>query len=240
MIDLSNKVAVITGAVGNLGRAVGAAFRASGAKTVLVDRSLDRLEQAYGSAPDRLLVGGVDLTSHESVEDAVRQALERFGRIDALVNTVGGFRGGKTVDEEDLSTWDTMMTVNLRTTLLTCRAVLPTMVDQGGGSIVNVSAGAALSAPAGLAAYSASKAAVLRLTESLSNEFEPRGVRVNAILPGTIDTPQNRQAMPDADPSAWVKPEEIADVIAFLASDAARAVTGVALPVSGSAKGGSG
>lgn len=236
MTDLSNKTAIIAGAVGNLGRAVAQAFGAAGAKLVLVDRSQDRLEQTFGatgSDPDRLLCGGVDLTAEDSVGGMVAAALGRFGRVDALVNTVGGFRGGKTVDEEDLSTWDMMMTVNLRTTLLTCRAVVPTMVDRGGGSIVNVSAGAARSGPAGLAAYSASKAAVLRLTESLSKETKTRGVRVNAILPGTIDTPQNRQAMPDADPSAWVKPEEIADVIAFLASDAARAVTGVALPVLG-------
>jgi len=231
--DLSNKTAIVTGAVGNLGRAVANAFGAAGAKLVLIDRSQDRLEQAFGPGGDHLLCGGIDLTAEDSVQGMVASALERFGRIDALVNTVGGFRGGKTVDEEELSTWDMMMTVNVRTTLLTCRAVVPAMLEQGGGSIVNVSAGAALSAPTGLAAYSASKAAVLRLTESLSKETKARGVRVNAILPGTIDTPQNREVMPDADPSKWVKPEEIADVIAFLASDAARVVTGVALPVSG-------
>ena len=233
MTDLSNKVAVITGAVGNLGRAVAAVFGASGAKTVLVDRSLDRLETAYESASDQLLAGGVDLSSEESVASVVNRALEQFGRIDAVVNTVGGFRGGKAVSEEDLSTWDLMMAANLRTTLLMCRAVAPVMLRQEQGSIVNVSAAAALSGPARLAAYSASKAAVLRLTESLASEVKAAGVRVNAVLPGTIDTPQNREAMPRADTSTWVKPQEIAEVIAFLASDAARAVTGVALPVSG-------
>ena len=233
MTDLSNKVAMITGAVGNLGSAVADVLRAAGANAVLIDRSPERLEKAYGLAADCLLAGGVDLTSEKSVRDMVKATLARFGRIDALVNTVGGFRGGKTVLEEELTTWDMMMTVNLRTTLLTCRAVIPTMLGQGGGSIVNVSAGAALSAPAGLAAYSASKAAVLRLTESLSEEVKATGVRVNAVLPGTIDTPQNRKAMPKADPSTWVKPEEIADVIAFLVSDAARAVTGVSLPITG-------
>lgn len=233
MTDLSNKIAIVTGAVGNLGMAVAGALGTAGAKTVLVDRSQDRLTQAFAEDPDRYLAGGIDLTSEESVGALVASALERFGRIDALINTVGGFRGGAPAHEEALATWDMMMTVNLRTTLLTCRAVMPAMLGQGGGSIVNVSAGAALSGPAGLAAYSASKAAVLRLTESLSNEVKAAGVRVNAVLPGTIDTPQNRQAMPDADPSAWVKPEEIAAVVAFLVSDAARAVTGVALPVSG-------
>ena len=236
MTDLLNKIAIITGAVGNLGAAVAHTFGAAGAKLVLIDRSQDRLEEAFGgtgSDSDRLLCGGVDLSAEDSVQSMITSARERFGRIDALVNTVGGFRGGKTVYEEELSTWDMMMTVNLRTTLLTCRAVVPAMLSQGGGAIVNVSARAALSAPAGLAAYSASKASILRLTESLSDEVKAAGIRVNAVLPGTIDTPQNRQAMPEADPTTWVKPEEIAEVIAFLVSDAARAVTGVALPVAG-------
>ena len=231
MTDLSNNVAIITGAVGNLGTAVANAFGAAGAQTVLVDRSQDRLTQAFGEDANRYLLGGVDLTLEESVQALVASALERFGRVDALINTVGGFRGGKAVHEEDLANWDMMMTVNLRTVVLTCRAVIPAMLNRESGAIVNVSAGAALSGPAGLAAYSASKAAVLRLTESLSNEVKAHGVRVNAILPGTIDTPQNREAMPTADPSTWVKPEEIADVILFLASDAAWAVTGASLPV---------
>ena len=233
MTDLSNKTAIITGAVGNLGTAVAAVFEAAGARTVLVDRSPDRLARAFAEDPDRCLVGGIDLTSEESVRTLVDTALDRFGRIDALVNTVGGFRGGKSVQDEALATWDLMMSVNLRTTLLTCRAVVPAMLGQGSGAIVNISAGVARSGPAGLAAYSASKAAVLRLTESLSHEVKARGVRVNAVLPGVIDTPQNREAMPAADPSAWVKPVEVAEVIAFLVSDAARAVTGVALPVLG-------
>ena len=233
MTDVTNKVAIITGAVGNLGSAVATVLAAGGAKMVLVDRSQERLEQAFETVPETLLAGGVDLTSEESVQAMVASALERFGRIDALVNTVGGFRGGKAVQEEELSTWDMMLSVNLRTTLLTCRAVVPTLLEQGSGSIVNVSSAAGLSGPAGLAAYSASKAAVLRLTESLSSEVKAAGIRVNAVLPSTIDTPQNRQAMPDADTSTWVKPVEIAEVIAFLVSDASRAVTGVALPVYG-------
>ncbi len=233
MMDLSNRIAVVTGAVGNLGAAVTTVLIASGAKTVLIDRSQERLEQVYKPGPECLLAGGVDLTSEASVRDVVASALGRFGRIDALINTVGGFRGGKAVQDEDLSTWDMMMTVNLRTTVLMCRAVVPTMLKNGGGSIVNVSAGAALAGPPGLAAYSASKAAVLRFTESLSAEVKAAGIRVNAVLPGTIDTPQNREAMPDADVSKFVKPDAIADVIAFLVSDASRAVTGVSLPVFG-------
>lgn len=236
MSALAGKVAIITGAAGNLGQAVARAFHDAGAKTVLVDRSAEALQQAYGSAgadPDRMISSGVDLADEASARALVAAARARFGRIDVLVNTVGGFRGGKHVHDEELATWDLMMTMNLRTTLVACRAVIPAMLEQGSGAIVNVGAGAALAAPAGLAAYGASKSAVLRLTESLSAEVKAKGVRVNAVLPSTIDTPQNRAAMPDADASKWVSPDAIADVIAFLASDAARAVTGVALPVFG-------
>jgi NAD(P)-dependent dehydrogenase (short-subunit alcohol dehydrogenase family) len=170
IMDLANKTAMITGAVGNLGTAVSTCLKAAGAKTIVVDRSQERLEQIYKSGPECLLAGNADLTSEESVGKVVASALKHFGRIDALINTVGGFRGGKAVHEEELSTWDMMMMVNLRTTVLMCRAVIPAMLANGAGSIVNVSAGAALSGPPGLAAYSASKAAVLRFTESLAAE----------------------------------------------------------------------
>lgn len=233
MSALVNQVVMITGAAGNLGAAVAAACQAAGARTALIDRSEGRLERIYAATPDRLLLGGVDLAVAASVGQAVAAALDRFGRIDALVNTVGGFRGGKTVEEEDLATWDLLMAMNLRTAVLACRAVLPTMRGQGQGAIVTVAAGAALVGPPGLAAYAASKAALLRFTESLAGEVKTARIRVNAVLPGTIDTPQNRAAMPGADPSGWVKPAAIADAIVFLISDAARAVTGVALPVLG-------
>lgn len=233
---LDGRVAIVTGAAGNLGRATAAAMRSAGASTVLVDGSQEHLQQAFpGADPTRLLSGGVDLTDEQSARAVAAAARERFGRIDVLVNTVGGFRGGKPVHEEELATWDLMMAINVRTTLLACRAVLPSLYAQGSGAIVNIAAGAALASPAGLAAYSASKSAVIRLTEALAAEGKTHGVRVNAVLPSTIDTPQNRAAMPNADTSKWVAPEAIADVIVFLASDAARAVTGVALPVFGRA-----
>ena len=237
MSMLDGRVAIVTGAAGNLGRATAAALRAAGAKTVLVDASKEHLQQAYPGTqdPDRLLHGGIDLTDEQGAHSIATAAVDRFGRIDLLVNTVGGFRGGKAVHEEELATWDLMMAINVRTTLLACRAVLPEFHARGSGAIVNIAAGAALSSPAGLAAYSASKSAVIRLTEALAAEGKARGIRVNAVLPGTIDTPQNRAAMPNADTSKWVAPEAIADVIVFLASDAARAITGVALPVFGRA-----
>ncbi|MCL4799710.1 MAG: SDR family NAD(P)-dependent oxidoreductase [Burkholderiales bacterium] len=238
MSALADKVVIVTGAAGNLGQAVARAAHAAGAKTVLVDQSAEQLQQVYGgTGPDasRMISGGVDLADEGSARALAASVRARFGRIDVLVNTVGGFRGGKHVHEEELATWDLMMTVNLRTALLACRAVIPLMLEQGAGAIVNVGAGAALAAPAGLAAYSAAKSAVLRLTESLAAEVKAKGLRVNAVLPSTIDTPQNRAAMPDADTSKWVPPDAIADVIVFLASDAARAVNGVALPVFGRA-----
>lgn len=233
MSTLANRVAIVTGAAGNLGRATAAAMQAAGAKAVLIDTSAEQLRQAYAEAPDRMLCGGIDLTDEQGAQAVIAAARDRFGRIDVLVNIVGGFRGGKTVHEEALATWDLMMAVNVRTTLLACRAVLPDFHRQGGGAIINIAAGAALSTPAGLAAYSASKSAVIRLTEAIAAEGKAQGVRANAVLPGTIDTPQNRAAMPNADTSKWVAPEAIADVIVFLASDAARAVSGVALPVFG-------
>jgi NAD(P)-dependent dehydrogenase (short-subunit alcohol dehydrogenase family) len=238
MNTLTNKVALITGAVGNLGTATARLFQQAGAKTVLVDRSPDRVREAFkdlAGSPDHLLVGGVDLSDAASLGKLIAQALARFGRVDALVNTVGAFRGGKPVHEADPADWDFLFNANVRTTLLCCRAVIPQMLKQKSGRIINVSSREGLEAHAGLAAYSASKSAVLRLTESLAAELKASDINVNCILPSIIDTPQNRAAMPNADFNKWVAPEAIADVIAFLASDAARAVTGAAVPVYGKA-----
>jgi NAD(P)-dependent dehydrogenase (short-subunit alcohol dehydrogenase family) len=151
------------------------------------------------------------------------------------VNTVGGWRGGKPVHEMDLADWDFLFGVNLRTTLLCCRMVTPHMLRQGYGKIVNVSSRDGLAGGAGYSAYSASKSAVLRLTESMAAELKNANINVNCIMPSTIDTPQNRKAMPNADFSKWVAPEAIADVILFLLSDASRAITGAAVPVFGKA-----
>ena len=236
MSSLKDKVTIITGAVGNLGTATARCFQQSGAKTVLVDRSPDRVREAFkhiANSKDHLLAGGVDLTSVESIGKLVEQTLARFGRVDALVNTVGGYRGGKPVHEADLADWDFLFNVNVRTTLLCCRAVIPQMLRQSRGTIVNVASRDGLSGSAGYAAYSASKSAVLRLTESLANELKASNINVNCIMPGTIDTPQNRVAVPNGDYTKWVEPQAIADVVAFLASDASRAINGAAIPVYG-------
>ena len=236
MNSLENQVAIITGAVGNLGAAVARTFLQAGAKTVLVDRSPDRVREAFkdiAGSKDHLLAGGIDLTEATSLAKLVDQTLAQFGRVDVLVNTVGGFRGGKPVHETDLADWDFLFNINLRTTLLGCRAVVPQMLKQQRGAIINVGSRAALAGTAGYAAYSASKSALLRLTESLAEELKASNINVNCVMPGTIDTPQNRAAMPNSDFSKWVKPEAIAEVIAFLASNAARTIHGAAVPVYG-------
>ena len=234
--QLGGKVVIITGSVGNLGFATALALQEAGAKTVLVDRSNERLREKYGNianSPDHLLAGDVDLANPESLGQVVTSALDRFGSIDGLVNTVGGWRGGKPVHETDLADWDFLFGINVRTTLLCCRAVVPQMLRQRGGKIVNVASRDGLAGSVGYSAYSASKSAVLRLTESMAAELKNSNINVNCIMPGTIDTPQNRKAMPNGDFSKWVAPEAIADVILFLISDAARAINGTALPVFG-------
>jgi len=236
MNSLKDKIAIITGAVGNLGTATARAFQQAGARTVLVDRSPDRLSSVFADiskSKDHFLAGGVDLSEPDSLSKLIEQTLTRFGRVDVLVNTVGAFRGGKPLHEADPADWDFLFNANVRTTLLCCRAVIPQMLKQKGGKIINVSSREGLEAHAGFAAYSASKSAVLRLTESLSAELKTSDINVNCIMPSVIDTPQNRVAMPKADFSTWVEPAAIADVIAFLASDASRAINGVALPVFG-------
>lgn len=233
---IKDKVAIITGAVGNLGTATARLFQQAGARTVLVDRSPERVREAFADladSPVHLLAGGVDLSDPASLGKLVADTLARFGCIDVLVNTVGAWRGGKPVHDADLADWDFLFNVNVRTTLLCCRAVIPQMLKQRGGKIINVASRDGLAGSAGYAAYSASKSVVLRLTESLADELKASNINVNCILPGTIDTPQNRAAIPNADFSKWVEPAALADVILFLASDASRAINGAALPLFG-------
>lgn len=236
MFDLQRKVVVITGATGNLGRAAAGRFREAGARTVLVDRESGRLPRLFPElerSEDHLLAGGVDLADATSVGAMAERAVERFGAVDALFHTVGGFAAGKPVHEEDVGLWERMLALNLRTALLASRAVVPHMLRRGRGRIVHTAARPAFASPAGFAPYAASKSAVLRLAESLSEELKGSGINVNCVVPSIIDTPDNRKAMPKADHEAWVEPEAVADVAVFLVSDAARRVTGAAIPVYG-------
>jgi NAD(P)-dependent dehydrogenase (short-subunit alcohol dehydrogenase family) len=227
---------VVTGAAGNLGQAVARGFQIAGANLVLVDRAPDRLERLYpelAGVPAHYLATSVDLGDAKAVEGMVHETIRRLGRIDVLANPLGGYRAGAPVHETSLEDWDYMLTLNARTAFLVSRAVVPTMLEQGRGKIIHVASRAALKGSARSAAYSVSKSAVIRLTESLSAELRRKNINVNCVLPGTIDTPQNRRDMPEANHSRWVTPEAIADVILFLASDAARAVHGASIPVYG-------
>jgi NAD(P)-dependent dehydrogenase (short-subunit alcohol dehydrogenase family) len=236
MHSVPKPVVVITGAVGNLGRAIARGFQRGGAHTVLVDRAADRLHHEYADlvvSPDHLLLGGVNLADEPSVVAAIGSAVGRFGHVDVLVNTVGAWRGGPPTHEAPLADWEFLHEANVRPTLLASRAVAPHFLAQRSGAIVNIAARSGLAGEAGSAAYSAAKSAVLRLTESLAAELKHSGINVNAVLPSIIDTPQNRAAMPSADASKWVHPDAIADVVLFLASNAARAIHGAAIPVYG-------
>ncbi len=232
-MSAQHKVVVVTGAFGTLGRAVVRAFAERGAGLALLDvapQPPGQLREEFGTAP--LLFGGVDLSDMEATRRVMAVAATHFGGIDVLVNVAGGFRW-QTLERGEVEAWDDLYTTNLRTAVVCCKAVLPALLARGQGRIVNIGAGAAAKAGAGMGAYTASKAGVQRLTESLSEEVKDRGITVNAILPGTIDTPRNRADMPDADFTRWVQPAAIAEVIVFLASDAASAVTGASIPVSG-------
>jgi len=236
MFDFTNLVVVITGAAGNLGVVTARAFQAAGGALVLVDRSPDRLPKLFpelAASPQHFLATGVDLGNVAAVEAMARETVNRLGKIDVLVNTAGGFRAGLPLHEAPLEDWDFLLNLNAKSVLIACRAVIPQMLQQNAGKIVNIASRAALMGEANAAAYSVSKTAVVRLTESMSAELKRHDIHVNCILPGMIDTPPNRSAMPDADFSQWVAPEALADVILFLASDAARALHGAALPVFG-------
>lgn len=236
MFDFSKQVVIVSGASGILGQAVVRAFHVAGANLVLLDRATDRLPSLFpelAGSPDHLFLGAVDAMDADSVAEAVQAALDRFGRIDVLANTIGGYRAGAPVHETSLQTWDFMLNLNARTAFIVSRAVVPPMLEQGSGRIVHVAARAALSGGVRAAAYSVSKSGVVRLVESLAAELRHKGINVNCVLPGTIDTPQNREDMPNADHSRWVAPEAIADVMLFLASGAARAVNGAAVPAYG-------
>ncbi|EEA01823.1 short-chain dehydrogenase/reductase SDR [Burkholderia sp. H160] len=220
----------ITGGFGSLGSAVGRAFRAAGANVALIDFAAEPADELAHEFAGQLLLGGVDLTRSDAADAALRSVAARWGGLDALINIAGGFRW-ETLEAGSLDTWDALYAMNLKTAVSACKAALPLLLAGDGGRIVNIGAGAANRAGFGMGAYAASKSGVARLTESLADELKDSNITVNAILPAIIDTPQNRKDMPDADFSRWVQPASIAEVIRFLASPAARAVTGALIPV---------
>lgn len=230
MSILQGRVALVTGAAGHLGRAVAAKLAAEGAQLVLIDRQAAALEGFRQAGAE---VIEADLLDASQVQAAVAKGAARFGRIDVLCHLAGGFRMGPMVHETSAQDWGFLMDLNARSLLAVAHAVVPLMLAQGRGSVVTVGAGAALKGVANMGAYCASKSSLMRLTEAMSAELKLQGINVNCVLPSIIDTPENRASMPQADPSLWVAPEALANVIAFLCSDAASAVHGAALPVSG-------
>lgn len=235
MFDFSDKVVMVTGAAGNLGNATARGFMAAGARLILVDLRQEVLEERFSDAQegDDHVFAGVDLTDERAVEGMVYEVVHEVGRVDVLANIAGGFRSGTPVHETPLETWQFMMNLNARSVLATARAVVPHMLQQKAGKIISVASRNALKGTANAAAYGAAKSAVMRLTESMSAELRESGINVNCIIPGTIDTPQNRESMPNADFTRWVQPQAIADVILFLASRQARAVHGACVPIYG-------
>jgi NAD(P)-dependent dehydrogenase (short-subunit alcohol dehydrogenase family) len=224
-MQLKDKRIIITGAFGTLGAAVVHAALHAGAKVAAVDRA--PAPNDLGGARG---FGGVDLSDGASAKGVMDEAVQALGGLDALINIAGAFRW-ETVADGKLETWDLLYRINLRTAVAASQAALPHLRE--GGRIVNIGANSALKAGAGVGAYTASKSGVMRFTESLAEELKERGITVNAVLPSVIDTPPNRADMPKADFERWVKPQQLADVILFLVSDQASAITGALIPVTG-------
>jgi NAD(P)-dependent dehydrogenase (short-subunit alcohol dehydrogenase family) len=222
--EFAGRVVLITGAAGALGQAAAARFAEDGATLALLD---------VIPIPGPHFAQTCDLTDPAACEAAVRAVTAKLGAVDVLVNIAGGFAMGEAVHETTGATWDFLMGLNAHSVLNMARATVPVMLAAGHGRIVNIGAGPGQHGVARMGAYSASKSVVIRLTEAMSGELKNQGINVNCVVPSIIDTARNRADMPDADFATWVRPEALARVIAFLASDAAAPIHGVALPVTG-------
>jgi NAD(P)-dependent dehydrogenase (short-subunit alcohol dehydrogenase family) len=229
-----DRVVVISGGTGALGQAMVLAFLGAGTRVCVpyvVPAEQAALQARLTPAEAaRVEMKPCDLADEAAVNAYVSDIAARHRRVDVLVNAVGGFAGGD-LASTPMAEWNRMMTLNLTTAVVGCRAVLPEMTRARWGRIVNIASRAVIPPQGGFIAYTVSKAAVITLTQALAQEVRAQGVTVNAVLPSTMDTPANRKAMPDADRSGWVSTESVAQVVAFLASDAAGAVTGAAVTV---------
>ncbi len=228
----TGKVIIVTGAAGNVGSALAAHLASKGARVAAVDTVKERLDKMVSGLPGsgHLALSTYDLTDAAATAALVAHVVASAGRLDAVGTTVGGFAMAKLADA-GLDQWDAMFNLNVKTTWNIYRAAVPAIRAAGGGALVGIGSAAGLRGSGEMAAYSATKSAVMRLTESLADELRTDNIRVNAVLPTTIDTPQNHADMPGADSSRWVKPAAIAEVMGFLLSDAARAVSGQLLQV---------
>ena len=224
MISLNGKVVMITGALGGLGQTVTEAFSRAGAKAVVVSRELPE------KLPEGLLGISADVTDEAQVQSLMNKAVQKTPRIDCLINLVGGFAMGRLAETES-SVWSKMLSLNLTSAFLLSREATRLMTQQGSGRIIHMAARAAVDPFPGAGGYIVSKSGLLALIKVLALELAGSGVKVNGVLPTTIDTPANRQNMPDADPNQWVKPEAIAALLVFLASDEAEALNGALIPI---------
>jgi NAD(P)-dependent dehydrogenase (short-subunit alcohol dehydrogenase family) len=229
----TDKVIIVTGAAGNVGSAVTRLLASRGARVAAVDTlgpPLTALMQTLENPSRHLPIPEVDLTDPTACESLVARVVQALGGLQGVATTVGGFAMGK-LAETSLDQWDAMFSLNVKTTWNIYRAAAPVLKAAGGGSLVGIGSVAGLHGSSQMAPYAATKSAVMRLTESLADELRPDRIRVNAVLPTTIDTPQNRAAMPSADTTRWVKPTEVAEAMLFLLSNAASGVTGALLQV---------
>lgn len=236
MTQLNGKIVVVTGAAGNLGLAVVKAFLDRGATVFGLDYKTGRMAHVRSQNDSNgqfFPLDNLDVTDQAAVDKAAERVHQLAGPADILVNCLGGFSYGEPVYEMSRQTWERMMAINVGSFLNLNRSFMPDLLTKGTGRVVAVAAGASLKGGAKMGAYSAAKAALLRLVESLAAEVSGTQIRVNCVMPGTIDTPQNRAEMPNADRSKWVPPEAVAEGILFLASSGAAYVNGVALPVKG-------
>tara|TARA_A100001037_G_scaffold253165_1_gene237594 strand:- start:697 stop:1383 length:687 start_codon:yes stop_codon:yes gene_type:complete len=222
--NLDGKVVVITGAAGALGKAVVEAF--ANERTTIAQLDVIPIDNDHYSSI-------CDLTNAKSCADEIKKIIQEFAKVDVVANIAGGFSMGETVYETTPETWDHMFNLNTLSVLNMARAAIPQMIKQRSGRLINVSAMAALHGASLMGSYSASKSAVIRLTEALAEEVREKGIAVNCVLPSIIDTPRNRDDMPDANFSNWVLPEELADIIVFLGSPLAAPINGAAIPVRG-------
>jgi len=230
----SGQLALVAGGTGGLGRAVSVAFLEEGATVVVTYRREDEFEalrQAAGAHAPRLEGHGIDVTNDAAVHQMISSIVAKHGRLDAMTNAVGGYAAGRKLWEAELTILHQMLSLNLYSGYVLSRSVVPAMLKQGHGAIVNVASTAAIDHAASAAAYAASKAAAVAMVDSLAADLKGTGVRANSILPSIIDTEANRRAMPDADFARWPKPRDIAEVILFLCSDDAKLIHGAAIPV---------
>jgi NAD(P)-dependent dehydrogenase (short-subunit alcohol dehydrogenase family) len=227
---MKDKIVVVTGANGGLGNYVTKSFLAAGATVIGVSR---KIQQSDFDSP-LFTALPAEISTAAGAKSMVESVLSQFGRLDVVIHTVGGFAGGKSIAETDDATFQRMFDVNLNSTFYLLRAVLPAMRKTGNGRIIAIGSRAALEPGAGVGAYSASKAAMVSLIRTVALENKNGGITANVILPGTIDTPVNRKAIPNADVGKWVQPANIASLITWLAGEAGKDVNGAAIPVYGS------